>query len=125
MTKELLKEILEGYWYDNQYLKEKAKEVEKMNSYIKEGNQSDILISTKKYEESQMLSIIEKKKNIESLIQSLSQPYKTIMYMKYISFMTFDEIASKMNYSTKRIYQLHSEGFSRLLDIVSSNSFNL
>ena len=71
------------------------------------------------------LSIIEKKKNIESLIQSLSQPYKTIMYMKYVSFMTFDEIASKMNYSTKRIYQLHSEGFSRLLDIVSSNSFNL
>ena len=42
------------------------------------------------------------------------QPYRVIFYLKYISLLTFDQIADKLNYSTKRIYQLHNEG----LDII-------
>ena len=121
MSKENLKELLEDYWYDNQYLQEKAKEFQSMDKFLKIDGNSEFLISTKQYEESQMLKIVEKKKYIESLIQRLSQPYRTLMYMKYISFLTFDQIAGKMNYSTKRIYQLHSEGFSKLLNIINEN----
>ncbi len=121
MNKEKLKNMLEEYWYDNQYLKEKAKEINNMESLLHTNKNSEFFTATKEYEESQMLKIVEKKKYIESLIQDLSQPFRTIMYMKYISFLTFDQIAGKMNYSTKRIYQLHSEGLNKLLSIINSD----
>lgn len=125
MKREDLKTMLEEYWYDNQYLKEKAKEVNNMEDLLKSEKDSKFYANAKQYEESQMSKIIEKKKYIENLIQDLSQPYRTIMYMKYISFLTFDQIAGKMNYSTKRIYQLHSEGLNKLLSVASLNSANV
>lgn len=125
MTKECLKELLEEYWYDNQYLKEKAKEVETMNKLILAGKSSDFLCATKLYEEAEMSKIIEKKKHIENLLQNLTQPYRTIMYMKYITFLTFDQIADRMNYSTKRIYQLHGEAINKLLIVVNAPSSNI
>ena len=121
MTKEELKTLLEDYWYDNQYLKEKAKEVESMNKLILGGKASDFVINTKKYEETEMSKIIDKKKRIEHLFEKLNQPYRTIMYMKYITFLTFDQIADRMNYSTKRIYQLHSEGLTLLLNSINTS----
>ena len=125
MTKECLKELLEEYWYDNQYLKEKAKEVETMNKLIFAGKGSNFLSTTKLYEEAEMSKIIEKKKHIENLLQNLSQPYRTIMYMKYITFLTFDQIADRMNYSTKRIYQLHGEAINKLLIFVNTPETNI
>ena len=125
MTKECLKELLEEYWYDNQYLKEKAKEVETMNKLILAGKGSDFLSETKLYEEAEMSKIIEKKKHIENLLQNLTQPYRTIMYMKYITFLTFDQIADRMNYSTKRIYQLHGEAINKLLLVVNATEINI
>ena len=125
MTKECLKELLEEYWYDNQYLKEKAKEVETMNKLILAGKGSDFLSETKLYEEAEMSKIIDKKKLIENLLQNLTQPYRTIMYMKYITFLTFDQIADRMNYSTKRIYQLHGEAINKLLLVVNATEINI
>lgn len=125
MQKEELKSMLEEYWYDNQYLKEKAKEVESMDLLIRSGKGSDFIVSTKKYEESEMSKIIEKKKHIEGLFQKLNQPYRTIMYMKYITFLTFDQIADRMSYSTKRIYQLHSEAIMLLLRSINEPTPNI
>lgn len=124
MLKEELKNILEDYWFDNQYLKEKAKEVEAMDAIIRSGKGSDFILSTKKYEESEMSKIIEKKKYIEGLFQKLSQPYRTIMYMKYITFLTFDQIADRMSYSTKRIYQLHGEAIMILLKSINDSNIS-
>lgn len=120
MLKEELKNILEEYWYDNQYLKEKAKEVEIIDNLIRTGKASEFIANSKQYEVSEMSKIIEKKKYIEGLFQSLNQPYRTLMYMKYISFLTFDQIADRMNYSTKRIYQLHGEAISKLLKAINT-----
>ncbi len=122
MKKEELKTKLEEYWYDNQYLKEKVKEVEEMNQLIRLGKASEIIIETKKHEEHEMSKIIKKKNYIESLFQNLSQPYRTLMYFKYISFLTFDQIASRMNYSTKRIYQLHNTAITDLLTIINKEA---
>jgi len=124
MQKDELKSMLEDYWYDNQYLKEKAKEVETMDSLIRSGKGSDFIMSTKKYEESEMSKIIEKKKYIEGLFQKLNQPYRTIMYMKYITFLTFDQIADRMSYSTKRIYQLHGEAIVILLKSINDSNIS-
>lgn len=120
MERETLKTLFEEYWFDNQYLKEKLKEVETVNKLLLTERDSELLINTKKYEEAEMSKIIEKKKYIESLIQELSQPFRTIMYMKYITFLTFDQIADRMNYSTKRIYQLHTEALNKLLNVINN-----
>lgn len=121
MLKEELKKLFEDYWYDNQYLKEKAKEVESIDTLMHFDKNSDFIKNTKKYEESEMSKIIEKKKYIEGLIQKLNQPYRTIMYMKYITCLTFDQIGVRMNYSTKRIYQLHSEAITILLKSINDS----
>lgn len=120
MHKEELKIILSDYRYDYQYLQEKAKEIEKINKMIKDGNDAEIFCQTRQYEQAEMNKIIEKKKYIESLLQGLTQPHRTIMYMKYVTFLTFDQIADKMHYSTKRIYQLHSEAMTALLENINA-----
>ena len=124
MERETLKSLFEEYWFDNQYLKEKVKEVETVNKLLLTERDSTLLLNTKKYEEAEMSKIIEKKKYIESLIQELSQPFRTIMYMKYITFLTFDQIADRMNYSTKRIYQLHTEALNKLLIVVNNEKIS-
>lgn len=122
MNKEELKNKLEEYWYDNKYLEEKTKEIESINHLIKIGKTSNLIITTKKHSEMEISKIVKKKKYIETLFQKLIQPYQILMYLRYISFLTFDEIADRMNYSTKRIYQLHTEALNKLLDVINIKS---
>ena len=60
-------------------------------------------------------------KEIETLIYKLPQPYQIVIYFKYISSFSFYEIAGNLEYSSKRIYQLHSEGLEKLLEIMKQN----
>lgn len=119
MDKKQIIKYLESFKYDFQYYQEKAKEINFVETQIRTANNSDFLLETKKYEESQIAKFINKKKDIEMLLQKTSQPYQTLLYLKYISFLTFDQIADRMNYSTKRIYQLHSEALNTLLIIIN------
>lgn len=124
MSREELKELFESYWYDNQYLNEKFKEVELFNKLTLNQSDQSFFIDTKENEKMEIMKILKKKKHIETLIQNLSQPYRTILYMKYISFFTFDQIADKIHYSTKRIYQLHSDALKQLTIITAENSID-
>lgn len=119
MDKKQIIKYLESFKYDFQYYQEKAKEINFVETQIRTANNSEFLLETKKYEESQIAKFINKKKDIEMLLQKTSQPYQTLLYLKYISFLTFDQIADRMNYSTKRIYQLHSEALNTLLIIIN------
>lgn len=110
---DIIKE-LEEYWYDQQYLKEKIKEVEQIDKIANKKDAPSFLDETKQIEESEIRMYFKKKKSLEKKIQNLSQPYRTLMYLKYISFLNFDQIAYRMNYSKKRIYQLHSEAIKFL-----------
>lgn len=125
----LIKE-LENYKYDFQYYLEKSKEIDKLKNEIQKSyerlqdmmakkldtgdltKQLQLIIDKQSKEEDFLLSILSKKQEIERRISSLDQPYKNIFFMKYINLNTFDEIALKMNYSTKRIYQLHKKGLN-------------
>ena len=49
---------------------------------------------TLKYEQEQIAKIIERNKEIETLIYKLPQPYQTVIYFKYISSFSFYEIAA-------------------------------
>ncbi len=122
MTREELKTMLEEYWYDNQYLKEKTKEVEKITAMLIKNPNLQIYQLSKKQEEEVLFKLLDKKKKMDELISKLNQPYRIIMYLKYMSFLTFDQIADQMNYSTKRIYQLHSEGLNKLLDLINEQN---
>ena len=119
MTKDELKYLLESYWYDDQYLKEKAKEIEETNNLLKVYGNLHCIQKNLNYDEEQMAKIIEKKKYIENILENLNQPHKTIMYMKYITFLSFDTIAERMKYSIKRIYQLHSEAINLLIVMIN------
>ncbi len=132
MTKEEIKQILEEYKYETQFYNEKIKDVNKLQyeiSKLAENNKIfrmselntaeidrnfSLFLKRQAKEESQLLIILDKKQKIEDYINMSPQPYRVIFYLKYISLLTFDQIAYKLNYSTKRIYQLHNEG----LDII-------
>lgn len=122
MNREEVKNMLEEYWYDNQYLKEKTKEVEKITAMMIKNPNLEIYQVSKKQEEEILFKLLAKKKRIDQLIERLNQPYRIIMYLKYITFLTFDQIADQMNYSTKRIYQLHSEGVNKLQELINNEN---
>ena len=50
---EIIKE-LESYWYDQQYLKEKLKEVEQFDKISSKSNNAEFLSETKQIEESEI-----------------------------------------------------------------------
>lgn len=125
---------LESYKYDVQYFVEKSKDIEKLKSEIEKSysrlvemrdrknditdlqRRLDRIIEKQTMEEEALLNILTKKQKIEKQIDTLPQPYKNIFFLKYITGHSFDEIALKMNYSTKRIYQLHKEGIKLYVD---------
>lgn len=124
MEKHELKEYLEEYMYDYQYLKAKINEIEKYDKMIGKNITSSSFSDNKEYEEQKMSKLMDKKREIESTIDLLKQPYRTVMYLKYICFSTFDQIADKLSYSTKRIYQLRGEGLEQLSSILTDNEQN-
>lgn len=122
---------LENYWFDSQYHLERCKDVEKLNLEIVKlkakvhdmeykhydatsvNIQIEILNSKLAMEEKALKSYAQKRKYIEDRIDKMPQPYKNILFLKYLKNNSFDEIASKMNYSSKRIYQLHKEALDK------------
>lgn len=115
---------LQSYKYDKQlYLEMRQNddrldiEIEKILSQLKLKKmlgKKDTLLSFKlnelyKLKENQitnLTNLTNKLNEVERRIESLDQPYKNILYMKYVNELKMDEIADKLNYSIKRIYQL-------------------
>lgn len=133
-----VKDELLQFHYDYQYYLEKMKELEKLkeqtekslfrlDQFKKSGETSSInsrieeIISAQADEESAVVNFLEKKRQLEKSINQLSQPYRTVLYMRYVRFCTFDQIADKMSYSTKRIYQLHQKGLELYEQILNAN----
>lgn len=128
MNREDIKRDLENYAYDFEYYIEKTKECEKFkdethraimrikmlnehnrkNSVNETQSAIDNIIEQVVGNEGTLIGIMRKKQNIEKVIENLNQPDRTIIYLRYLRFYTFDQIADKMHYSTKRIYQLHA-----------------
>jgi len=119
---------LESYKFDCQYFLEKSDDIRVLKKKIENlfvqlndmklkkqdtcdiNDQLQIIVKKQHAEEKKLLKLIGKKQRIENRIEKLSQPYRNIFFLRYVRGNSFDEIASKMNYSTKRIYQLHKEG---------------
>lgn len=116
---------LKNYIFDKQYLLEKTEETENLKQQIGKltiqiedakkkqvenhnaENKLKILINKLNTLQDDIINLVSKRTNVEDIIDSIVPPYRNILYLKYICNYTFDQIAFKMNYSTKRIYQLH------------------
>ena len=132
MTKEELKYLLDSYKFENQLLNEKVAELNKINEQhfkkferlkpISDDNQQMINEAIMKYKEetslleNQIELIKNKKERIETKISNVSQPGGLVLYYRYIQCLSVSQIATKMNYSTQRIYQLHTQGIAELLE---------
>lgn len=135
MKSELINK-LESYIYDYQYFLEKSKDVDNIKKEIDTlmsrrndmklknmctdelDRRMDFLIENQTKEEKNMSKLIIQKEEIEIRVEDMPQPYKNILFLKYIKGNSFDEIAKKMHYSTKRIYQLHKEGVEIYVQLV-------
>ena len=124
---------LKSYAYELQYYNEKLKDMEKLTKEINElkfklsdmkikGYDTTLtVIELNNLEDKQVLlsktlsNILNKNQKVESKIEDMFQPYKNILFLKYVKNLSFDEIATKMNYSSKRIYQLHKIAVSMYL----------
>ena len=54
-----------------------------------------------------------KKFVVEKKIDSLEQPFKSILFIRYIRNNDFPEVARKIGYSEKHIYKLHGEALKK------------
>lgn len=81
----------------------------------------DKLVIRIKDEENKVDKCIERKNRIEYLIAQIDQPYSAVLYMRYVSFHDFKKIADLLNYSDKRIYQLHNLALDLLDEILVKN----
>ena len=124
---------LKSYAYELQYYNEKLKDMEKLTKEMNElkfklsdmkikGYDTTLtVIELNNLEDKQVLlsktlsNILNKNQKVESKIEDIFQPYKNILFLKYVKNLSFDEIATKLNYSSKRIYQLHKIAVSMYL----------
>lgn len=132
---------LESYKFDYQYFLEKSDDLKALKKKIenlfvqlndmrikkqdtKEINEKlQIIIKQQDVEQKKLLKLLSKKQKIEKRIEKLTQPYRNVFFLRYIRGNSFDEIAAKMNYSTKRIYQLHKEGLDIYINDNKSKKF--
>lgn len=139
MNNRTINKMLESYKYEYFLIQEKMKELESNISKLQKNIVSTIstnkdeqslnfrnVIESYLEEENKLLyKSFEKKLYVEKIIDALPQPYKTVMHLRYISFLSIKEVAGKMNYSTQRIYQLINEAFEVLGEQNSNESIKL
>ena len=115
MNREKAKSLLESFVYDNYYYKEKLKEVEsfkvdtenslKRIQSLKQDNSAmhnleqyvSNIFENQIQEEKIILEILNKKQKIEMCIEKMEQPLRTILYLRYIRFLSFDDIGQREN----------------------------
>jgi len=128
---------LEEYRFDMQYYRERKRELEILKSKVIDYKSriedyrlkgKDFSLTRFQLEQLQeeigekkraLFSVLAKCERVEANIKKLDQPYKNVLLFKYVMGHSVDDIAEKMNYSSKRIYQLHRQGiqeYERILD---------
>ena len=66
------------------------------------------IIELEQYISEQIQELIRLKKEIASVIKAINNPeYETILEMRYLSFMSWDEIQYRMEYSQRYMFRVH------------------
>lgn len=62
---------------------------------------------------------------IACTIDRVSEPYRTLLYERYINGRTWEQIAVKMNYSYRRVTQLHGEALKLIKDFLEFPTYSV
>ena len=55
---------------------------------------------------------------IISVIDRVQEPYRTLLYERYVNGLTFERIAVRMNYSWRQIIRLHGQALQYAQDVI-------
>lgn len=61
--------------------------------------------------------LLVKKYLVENKIEQLEQPFKSILYLKYIRGMTLYDVSRELNYSYRQIKNLHKEAVEKYINL--------
>lgn len=127
-----IKKELGSYLQDKRLLKEKEDDLEelitKATKVTKELNDmpqgtpeiqdrmaelASQIVDMKKEKYEQIINMYKTKKKIEDKIDILEQPYKNILYFKYIKGLNLTEVANKIGYNYKWTCELHGHALAK------------
>lgn len=126
------KEFLKGYYYEKKLYEQKIIENKKLKTQL-----DDLIITNKALiidenikgiiyelhkkiyallleEEEKLLNCFMSKLEIEKIIDTMEQPYKSILYFKYICLFDFNKISDITELSESYVYTLHKEALDIL-----------
>lgn len=70
-----------------------------------------VQLKNEKYD--QIINMYKTKKKIEDKIDLLDQPYKNILYFKYIKGLSLTEVANEIGYNYKWTCELHGHALTK------------
>lgn len=74
------------------------------------------LVDAREKSEAEVAQLEDLETEIICTIKKLREPYHTLLYERYINGLTWEQIAVRMNYSYRRVTQLHGEALKLLKD---------
>lgn len=92
--------------YMSPQLGEKVQSSPSSQSYLEDTTIK--IIELEKWIGEQIQELVEKKRDIAQAIRSVGNiELETVLEMRYLSFMNWDEITARMNYGSNYVYQIH------------------
>lgn len=116
---------LKNYYFEKQYIVEKLESLKQTRKFLNTLKGEDDfnmefiegISEIKENEYKNLKDILEKLQNIENKVKLVEYPYRSVLYYRYIKGFDFKRISQKLNYSLKRIYQLHKEALIKYQNI--------
>lgn len=118
--------LARAYWLDRR-IEKKTEEIERMRSRLERitaqitdmprggsgGDWTDLVAKVHEREEAirgEIAELVEVKKQIAVAIAAVEEPrYRTLLELRYRSYLSFERIAVEMNYSWRHVIRLHDE----------------
>lgn len=135
---EEIKQELNAYLYNKELLKEKEQDLEELITKAEKvttelsdmpkgtpiiqdkiGEYATKIVELKNSKYRQLIDMYKSKEEIENKIDMLEQPYRNILYYKYIKGMNLTEVANKIGNEYKYTCILHGEALNNYKKINS------
>lgn len=135
---ELAKQELREYRDNIKYIEEKQNDAEELRTRIEKitsnitgmPNAKGSNLDKTPFEESldriqeiqkdcnkKLQELLIKKYLVENKIEQLAQPYKSILYLKYIRGINLFKVSEELNYSYRQIKRLHQEAVEKYANL--------
>lgn len=132
-----IKKELSAYLYNKELLKEKEQDLEELITKAEKittelndmpkgtpiiqdkiGEYATKIVEIKNEKYKQLINMYKVKEEIENKVDMLEQPYRNILYYKYIKGMNLTEVANKIGNEYKYTCILHGEALNNYKKII-------